>query len=116
LRLVCDELLSTDAHNFTLRRYNEDACFNRCPKNARCIHRAKTCACDIGYVMQGMECFSVKDLKEEEEDLPLPGEVPVKRKSAEQQDYDDPVWLSIFNFSKLLKQYTFMHFVIAWVT
>eukprot|EP00227_Mantoniella_beaufortii_P016318 CAMPEP_0197598222 /NCGR_PEP_ID=MMETSP1326-20131121/28891_1 /TAXON_ID=1155430 /ORGANISM="Genus nov. species nov., Strain RCC2288" /LENGTH=64 /DNA_ID=CAMNT_0043164999 /DNA_START=389 /DNA_END=579 /DNA_ORIENTATION=+ len=40
---------------------NEDPCFNRCPRNSRCNHHAKTCVCDIGYAMQGMECMSIKE-------------------------------------------------------
>jgi hypothetical protein len=51
---------------------NEDACFNRCPKNSRCNAKTKSCVCDIGYVMQGIECISIKEGQDEE--LPLPGQ------------------------------------------
>ena len=70
---------------------NEDACFNRCPKNSRCNAKTKSCVCDIGYVMQGIECMSIKEGQDEE--LPLPGEVPVKKKTDRErfEDYEDPV-------------------------
>ena len=70
---------------------NEDACFNRCPRNARCNAKTKSCVCDIGYFMQGIECMSVK---EGQEDLPLPGEVreegKVRTDRERAEDYDDP--------------------------
>lgn len=70
---------------------NEDACFNRCPKNSRCNAKTKSCVCDIGYVMRGAECMSIKEGQDDV--LPLPGEVFVEKKTAREreEDYEDPV-------------------------
>jgi len=65
---------------------NEDACFNRCPKNARCNERHGTCECDVGYVARDaprdedddddaaarMKCYPVRD--DQNNDLPLAGD------------------------------------------
>ena len=65
---------------------NEDACFNRCPKNSRCNAKHGSCECDVGYVARDapkdededddaaarMRCYPVRE--DQTEDLPIGSE------------------------------------------
>jgi hypothetical protein len=86
-KLCCDERAAANARWERGAKWaedgNEDACFNRCPKNSRCNARHGTCECDVGYVARDapkdedddddaaarMHCYPVRE--DQTEDLPI---------------------------------------------
>ena len=89
-KLCCDERAAANARWERGAKWaedgNEDACFNRCPKNSRCNAKHGTCECDVGYVARDapkdededddaaarMHCYPVRE--DQTEDLPIGSE------------------------------------------
>jgi len=89
-KLCCDERAAATARWERGAKWaedgNEDACFNRCPKNSRCNAKHGTCECDIGYVARDAPkdededddaqarvlCYPVRE--DQTEDLPIGSE------------------------------------------
>ena len=89
-KLCCDERAAAMARWERGAKWaedgNEDACFNRCPKNSRCNAKHGTCECDIGYVARDAPkdededddaqarvlCYPVRE--DQTEDLPIGSE------------------------------------------
>jgi len=89
-KLCCDERAAATARWERGAKWaedgNEDACFNRCPKNSRCNAKHGSCECDVGYVARDapkdededddaaarMRCYPVRE--DQTEDLPIGSE------------------------------------------